>query len=253
MQNQQQLRSLDALLGYGLGAQDGNIGSCKDFLFDDKDWTVRYVVADTRKWLPGRKVLLSPLSIGPIDVISRTMIIELTKEQIESAPPLDSDAPVSRQYEQFYNQYFQWDDYWAGTAIWGNYPSPRPHQREKKPPQEVKLVEEDKVNLRSTREVLGYRIRATDDSIGHIEDCIVDEQTWEIRYLVIDTSNWLPASKRVIISPQWVRSVDWAERTLEVKVTREQVENSPPYDQTVPVYRDYEQSIFDHYNFPYYW
>ena len=90
----QMLRSLKEIKGYVLGAQDGDIGRCSDFLFDDRDWTVRYIVADTKKWLPGRKVIISPMSIGDADASSRTLSVSLTRAQIKDAPPLDDDAPV---------------------------------------------------------------------------------------------------------------------------------------------------------------
>jgi len=253
MTEQKKLTRLKALYGYGLGARDGDIGSCRDFLFDDEQWGVRYIVADTRKWLPGRKVLISPIAIGTIDVMSKTLDVDLTKDQIEAAPPLDADAPVSRQYERFYNRHFDWADYWGGTMAWGPHVYPRLLQDKKQHAEKAQAVVEKDVNLRSTEEVQGYQIHASDDEIGHIEDFIVDEETWMIRYLVIDTSNWIPGSKRVIISPDWVDSVDWTDRALKVKMTREQIKNSPEYDPTAPVYRDYEKSIFDHYGFPYHW
>ena len=99
--------------------QDGEIGRCSDFLFDDRDWTVRYVVADTRMWLPGRKVLISPISIGNADASSRTLSVGLTRTQIKDAPPLDEDAPVSRRYEIAFNQYYNWAGYWGGPSVWG--------------------------------------------------------------------------------------------------------------------------------------
>ena len=83
-------------------AEDGEIGRCKDFLFDDEKWTIRYMVADTRKWLPGRKVLISPMSLGAVDWSSRHFQVELTRRQVEDSPPLEEDAPVSRQYEMIY-------------------------------------------------------------------------------------------------------------------------------------------------------
>jgi len=108
-------------------------------------------------------------------------------------------------------------------------------------------------NLRSTREVLGYHIQATDTDIGHVEDFIVDQDTWIIRYLVIDTSNWLPASKKVLITPSWVDQVEWDKRKVPVDLTSDQIRNSPPFDPTLPVNQEYEVALYDFYGRPYDW
>ena len=246
------LSSIASIKGFELGAHDGAIGSCKDFLFDDKAWVIRYLVADTRKWLPGRKVLISPISIGTVDGVSLTINVGLSKEQIKNAPPLDSDAPVSRQYEIFFNRYYDWSDYWRGPQLWGAEIYPR-SLRSRQELSEIEGNGDEDPKLRSTGEVSGYRVHARDDDIGHVEDFLVEEGTWVIRYLVIDTGKWLPGSKRVIVDPNWVDSVNWADRSVAVRMTREQIENSPEYDPLDPNFRDYEKSIYDHYKFPYYW
>jgi len=246
--------SFDTLKKYDLEAHDGEIGKINDFLFDDTSWVVRYLVADTRKWLPGRKVLISPISIGSVNAITSTIDIGLSKEQIKNSPALDSDAPVSRQYEIFFNRYYDWSNYWSGSNIWGEESYPR----RLKSTNELLEIEDDASGaetpkLRSTKEVAGYHIHTLDGDIGHIEDFLIQENTWIVKYLVIDTSNWMPGSKRVIVHPNWVDSVDWAKSIVSVKMTREQVEISPEYNSSDPISRDYEKSIFDHYKFPYYW
>jgi len=113
------LRSLNELKNYRLDAEDGKIGRSKDFLFDDEHWTIRYMVADTGDYLPGRKVLISPIAIGQPDWIRQVFPVRLTKEQIKEAPGLDEDAPVSRQYELDMSLYYGWSYYWHGTYPWG--------------------------------------------------------------------------------------------------------------------------------------
>lgn len=248
----QMLRSMKDMQGYVLGAQDGEIGRCNDFLFDDNDWTVRYIVADTRKWLPGRKVLISPISIGEADGTTRTLQVGLTKDQITGSPPLDADAPVSRQYEVAFNQYYDWAHYWSGPAVWGAHPYPRLLSRADAD-RRIPDRSDDDPNLRSAKEVRGYHIQASDNDIGHIEDFIVDQEAWIIRYLVIDTSNWLPASKKVLVAPNWVEMVDWKRRKVLVNLTSDQIKNSPEFDPATPVNRSYEVALYDFYGRPYYW
>lgn len=250
------LRSLEEITGYVLEAKDGSIGRCKDFLFDDRCWTIRYMVADTRRWLPGRKVLISPISLDKPDWATRSFPVRLTRRQIREAPDLDEEAPVSRQYETSYYRYFGWPVYWAGSGVWGTAGHPGllyasttldPGAAESS----VEPAPEDP-HLRSAEEVRGYRIQATDDDIGHVEDYIADDETWSIRYLVVDTRNWLPGRK-VLVSPAWLGFVDWGSRTVEVLLRREEVEASPEYDPHTPVNREYETRLYDFYGRPKYW
>ena len=111
---------------------------------------------------------------------------------------------------------------------------------------------EDRTRLRSTREVIGYHIQAMDKDIGHIEDFVVDQNMWVIRYLIIDTSNWLPASKRVLVAPTWADRVDWTKRKVLVDLTSKEVKNSPEFD-SLPVNREYETTLYDYYGRPHYW
>jgi hypothetical protein len=248
----QMLRSMKDIQGYVLGAQDGEIGRCSDFLFDDRKWTVRYIVADTHKWLPDRKVLISPISIGDADGTTRTLNIGLTRDQIRDAPPLDADAPVSRQYEIAFNKYYDWAHDWGGASVWGGQAYPRLLHREEA---DRRVPEDtgDDPNLRSIKEVVGYHIQATDGDIGHTEDFIVDQDSWMIRYMVIDTRNWLPASRNVLVAPNWVNRVDWKRSKVLVDLTRSQVKNSPEFDPSLPVNRSYEATLYDFYGRPYYW
>jgi hypothetical protein len=246
------LRSVKTLYNYVLEAADGEIGRCKDFLFDDVRWTVRYMVADTGKWLPGRKVLISPISLGKPDWNSRLFPVRLTKRQIDEAPDLDEDAPVSRQYEIKWTQYYGWPIYWGGEHAWGAVAYPGASYDAKTTKNETVEVDSGDHHLRSVDEVTGYRIQATDDNIGHVEDFIIDDQTWTVRYMVVDTRNWLPGRK-VLVAPLWITSIDWAESKVRVDLTREQVKDSPEYDPSTPVKREYEGRLYDFYGRPKYW
>ncbi len=245
------LRNVKAVINYVLLAQDGEIGRCNDFLFDDEKWTVRYMVADTRKWLPGRKVLISPLMLGEVDWAARQIQVELTRRQIENSPPLEIDAPVSRQYEIIYGQFFDTASYWGGGNLWGRHPSPSLLRAEQdKLATDFEIPEETK--LRSVKEVTGYHIQASDGEIGHVEDFIVDDEAWCLRYIVVDTRNWLPGRK-VLVSPLWASTVDWAEAKLWVDLSTDNIKNSPEYDPLAPINRVYERKLYDYYGRPVYW
>jgi hypothetical protein len=112
--------------------------------------------------------------------------------------------------------------------------------------------QESDPHLRSTREVIGYHIQARDGEIGHVEDLIVEDEIWFIRYLVIDTRNWLPGRK-VLVAPAWAEQVNWVERRVYLDLSRETVKNSPEFDPSMPVNREYEVRLYDYYGRPKYW
>ena len=181
------------LKGYKLHGLDGEIGRVKEFYFDDRHWTIRYLVADTGNWLSDRQVLISPYALGAVNKEEQCIAIDLTKKQIENSPSLSSDKPVSRQFEEGYVEYYGWPVYWSGPYAWG--PSPymvRDPKKRREPTHGEKAWDP---HLRSTHDVSGYHIQATDGEIGHVEDFIIDDETWAIRYLIVDTRNWWPGKR----------------------------------------------------------
>jgi hypothetical protein len=251
------LRLLEEVSGYKLDAKDGSLGRVKDFLFDDEHWTIRYMVANTRHWLPGRQVLISPVSLKEADWLSRGFAVDLTQEQIKNAPGLEEDAPVSRQYERRWYETYGYPYYWGTADVWGGggtYPEDLlqaagivPSERsEEGDPEEQERV------LRSVKEVDGYHIQACDGEAGHVSGFIVDDETWTIRYLVVNTRSWLPG-RHVLLAPGWTTAVHWAVREVETSLSRDAIQNSPEFDPAVPVNREYEQTLYDYYGRPVYW
>jgi len=238
------LQSTKELTNYVLSAEDGEIGRCKDFLIDDRPWVVRYMVADTGKWLPGRKVLLAPSSLGTPDWLSKYLPVQLSKAQIEQAPGLETDAPVSRQFEVEYHTFFGLPYYWSDPLVSEAIsPSlPAPGRKEALPPDE---------HMRSTAEITGYNVQATDGDIGKVKDFILDE-SWMIRYLIIDIGNWI-SGREILLSPTWLGEVDWALGLIAVHMTREQMENSPAFNDSVAISREYEDMLYKYYKQPKYW
>ena len=107
-------------------------------------------------------------------------------------------------------------------------------------------------HLRSTHDVSGYHIQAADGEIGHVEDFIIDDETWAIRYLIVDTRNWWPG-KKVLVSPQWIERVSWSESKVFVNLSRETIKQSPEYTEESLLTRDYETGLHRHYNRQGYW
>jgi len=238
------------LKGFKLNGLDGEIGSVKEFYFDDKFWTVRYLVADTGGWLLGRQVLISPYALSSVNKEDKLININLTKKQIENSPPLESDKPVSRQYEEAYYGYYGSPMYWGGSNVWGPYSYIERDNNKWK-----EIIEEQKLwdpHLRSTYDVSGHNVQALDGEIGHVEDFIIDDETWAIRYLVISTKNWWPG-KKVLVSPQWIERVSWSESKVYINLSRETIQWSPEYFEDALLTNKYERELHLHYNKQGYW
>jgi quercetin dioxygenase-like cupin family protein/uncharacterized protein YrrD len=253
------LRSMNDLIGFTIAATDGDIGRVDACYFDDESFTVRHLVVDTGGWLGGRKVLISPMALRDIDWYGGRIEAALTRVQVEKSPSIDTDRPVSRQHEAEYHRYYGYPFYWTGPYLWGPYSYPYPFlapdrgtnfEQERRWTQELGRAGDP--HLRSSATVIGYHVAATDGDIGHVKDFLMDESTWAIRYLVVDTSNWW-FGKKVLVSPEWVTGVDWNESLVHVDLTRERIKNSPEYDRSGLVERDYEVRLHDHYGRPGYW
>jgi len=244
------LNKAKTLEGYKLHSLDGEIGKVKEFFFDDKHWTIRYLVGDTGNWLTGKQVLISPYALVAVNKEEQYISIDLTKKQIEESPALNSDQPVSRQFEEAYYGYYGWPMYWGGQGLWGYYPYiERDRKKWKEPTKGEKTWDP---HLRSTHDVSGHNIQATDGEIGHVEDFIIDDETWAIRYLIIDTKNWWPG-KKVLVSPKWIDRVSWSERKAFVNLSREAIKQSPEFMEESLLTRDYESALHRHYNRQGYW
>jgi len=252
------LRNVKELQGFAIHATDGIMGEVVDLYFDDEDWAIRYLVVDTGHWLSGRKVLISPLAIGRVDWMAQELSVSLTKARVEGSPDIDTKKPVSRQHEATYFEYYAYPYYWGGEGLWGMGAYPGSMTVERRFEEEMKTrrasltKSSDDCHLRSTKVVLGNHVHAKDGDIGHVEDMLVDDRTWAIRYMIVDTSNWW-GGHRVLVAPHWIDAVSWPEAKVSVNLTRQAVQDAPPYDSTAQLDRQQEQAIYEHYGHPGYW
>ena len=237
----------EGLRGYHLKAIDGRIGHIHDFLLDDVLWRVRYLVADTG-WIFGRRVLLPPVALGRPDTALSEIPVDLTRDKVKDSPEIETNQPVSRQQEASLYGYYGWAPYWGAGAMAGGAALAQPL-----PAGDVAATESHgDPHLRSLREVVGYRVEARDGRIGSIDDFLVDDDGWQVRYVAVDTGNWLPGRK-VVLAPHWAGDVDWAGRTVHIDLTRERIREAPEYDPTAFVDRPYEERLHGHYGYAPYW
>ena len=225
----------------------------KDFYFDDWKWVVRYVVVDTGSWLLGRLVLIAPHAFGNLDQNRAFLLVNLTRQQIENSPPIESHKPVSRQYEEEYFRYYGWPSYWMGEGIWGlnafpiAQPRPSPVPIVSPPPSPLRSeVAEESGNalsgndphLRSTHAVTGYHLQTREETIGHVTDFMMDDKSWAIRHLAVETGTWF-SGKEIVISPSHVYRIEYGESKVFVNLTKEAILQAPefhvsPLDPTNP-------------------
>ena len=246
-----------ALKGYAIDASDGRLGTVSDFLFDDQTWKLRWLVVDVGSWLVGRKVLVHPSAIAEADHERRELGVTLTKSQVEGSPDTRQDEPVSRQVEYNLHSYYGWDPLWAGNSYFGGGAMASPLLS---PPLlggfaagEAAGVgaggSEGDPHLRSIEAVTGCHIHASDGDIGHIENFLVDDASWTIHYLIVDTKNWWPG-KHVLLSPHAVQDISYLEHKIRLTVSRDQVLASPAWEPSTVIEQAYQQRLHNHYAWP---
>jgi hypothetical protein len=224
------LQSIKQWYGHQLAALDGEIGHVKDFYFDARNWTIRYVIADTGSWLPGRQVLISPHAFGGLPESGKLLPVKLTRKQIEDSPSIELHKPVSRQYEEEYHRHYGWPGYWQGDGLWGASSLPigplpsNPVAAEKAAAHGPQFKPAD-ANLFSAQAVTGYHLQASDGIIGHVCDFMMDGESWAVRQLVIKIGHRL-SGKDVQIATSLVERISYDESTVFVKMTKEAVEKS---------------------------
>ena len=246
------LWNASAIDGYALEANDGQIGTLRDFLFDDANWTVRWLVVETGSWLTGRKVILPTSALGHPDPTKETFPVKLTKQQVSESPVIGMDRPISRQTETSVYEHYGLSPYWGAGYLagyrgpYGSTPFPVSGSEEQN--REVADAEHDKYNpsLRSFKLVTGYHVESRDGDIGHVEDFLVEDSDWSIHFLVVDTRNWWPG-KRVLVSPQSVLEIDWQGRMVTLDVDRQKIKDGAEYDPSVIVDQAFEQRLHHQY------
>jgi uncharacterized protein YrrD len=248
------LKSTAAIKDLTIHASDGEIGSVEDLYFDDETWAIRYLIVNTGSWLSSKLVLISPIFIKRADWATSQIHITLTRKQIENSPDIDTRRPVSRQYEADYMDYYGSSYYWGSGNMWGSgmYPTALARREFPYTRTDADHLQWADSHLRSCKEVTGYNIEATDGEIGHVQDFIVDQYSWSVRYLEVKTRNWLPG-KVVLISPEWIENVQWAGSKVRVGVNRETIKTTQEFIESVPITREYESQLHEHYGRPPYW
>ncbi|MEW6117470.1 MAG: PRC-barrel domain containing protein [Nitrospirota bacterium] len=244
------LRSVKRLSGFTIFAKDGDIGIAHELLFDDDTWAIKYLVVHTGPIIAGRKVLIAPEAFSYLVPKAEQFHLKLTREQVSNSPTIEADKPVSLQHQREVHHYFGWPWIFMGSRSAIPAPLPETEEREK---QLTEQTEERDPHLRSSKGIINsYDIEAADGKLGHVEDFLVDDASWIIRYMVVDTRDWLPG-KKALVATQWIAHIDFERARVHVDLLKEKIKNSPEYDPLKTVDRDYEELIHNHYGRRGYW
>ena len=248
--------SINDLSRLFIHATDGDLGKAIDFFFNDRLWTIRYIVVDASSWMAEPKVLISPIAVPVVAPGLKRLMTPLNREQVRESPGWVSDKPISRQYEVLFSDYYKYPYYWDGPALWGyaQYPISMAVWAALQTPDADKRSELKSgivaSQLRSARTFSKFVLDGVDGEIGTLDDFIIDEQSWEIRFLVVEIGRWLPGRK-ILISPRWIENIDWIQSKVKLKVSRETIWNAPGYENLSAITRDYEVRLFTCYGKPY--
>ena len=217
-------QDINSLIGYKIAATDGELGEVTDFYFDDKAWTIRYLVVETGSGSHG-KVLISP------DVVIKDFRepakfhVSLTVDQVRNSPDIDTNLPVSRQQREVFHTQHPWENTWE-SYFFGSGGGADVIPMSEKADIDPNVTYD--IHLRNIDDVTGYYIHASDGQFGHVSNFILDDDTWTITQLVIDTRKWL-RRRQVVIDIAYVRAVQWYNYEVFVNMKIEEIEHSQEY------------------------
>lgn len=248
------LKSLKEMSGFTLLASDGEIGTVDDFYFEEGTWKIRYTVVDTGRWLPGRRIILSPLSIGRPDWENKRLPVALSRATVEGSPDVPPELPIQRADEEDLHKHYLWEPYWIpglGGVIEtvGGPVGPIPMDVEDVDEEEPAATPDEappEPRLYAATEMLGFDILSTDGSIGHLEDFLLDDMSWTLRWLVVDTGVWIQG-KKALIPTSWVAALEHAAATIQLDLPKELIQSSPAYEPGMAVSPQLEEELFAHY------
>lgn len=247
------LRSLNDLRQYGVAGVDGDLGWVHDFLFDERDWVIRYLVIDTGPRLLRQRVLITWGAVIQSDPAHHLLRLNLTRRQLRDCPGADAAAP-SWHREMAVSNYCTAMPSWLAAGVLAPPPFSLPETGSftGRATTGAAGIDPEVSTLRSVMATTGYSVEALDGRIGYVRDLIGEEDTWKIRHLVVAMRSWLPA-KRVLLPSRWVQRL--CPETAEILVARErdEVKKAPEYRPSTPINRAYEVRLYDYCGRPSCW
>ena len=246
------LRQFNDIQGLPLIASDGDFGRVRDVLVDTGTWIARYVLVDSGSRIPERAFIVPPSEIEVAREDGEALRVSLTQGQIEKSPLLPPDRPVSRQEEERLHTYFGWQPYWVDELPPESHTPPVPQGDQMTGDRQAQSTPQDpppgETHLRSSREMVGYHVQANDGQVGRVSDMILDDESWAVRYFVIDAGEAL-LSKKLLLAAHLIDRVSFDQFSVFVDLEADQAKGSPEFDPTVPVDKEYEEVLRDYFGY----
>jgi hypothetical protein len=254
------LRSIEDLKGCKVSCPDGELGAVAHVYFDDEMWGIRFIVIEAMGWNNWQEVWVSPLSVRGIDFAVGVVTLNLTQRQMTGSPPIDTRNAISRLQETKLFDYYGCRPYWAArpTSTYASHPAgsndsrPGLESLQLRPTLHVKGSRAD-IHLLSAQQAGSFSVATADGVIGHVTDFVFDDETWVVRYMTVDTRDWWDSAREILLSTEWIESVDSVRFTVSTTLTRDAVEHSPAYVDAVPLNRMYETQLHNFYGREAYW
>jgi len=224
------LNSIRSLKDYTIMCTDEELGKVKELYFNDQNWDISYIVVYTGNWLIDRQVLVSPLAVASINRDKRIININISKKQVENSPLLASEKPVSEQFINDFNTYYSYPTY-GGMYPLGNVP----HLKPKKSENDIMKEKKWDQSLRSSHEVSRYNVKHSNESIGFLDDFLVDLDAWKIHYLIVKTHS-LYKGKNALVATSWINYISYPETAVYINLSGDEIEKSPHYSDEELVY-----------------
>ncbi len=225
------LNNVKQLLDTTIIAQDGEIGQVDDVLFDGRDWMCRYMIINGNDLLKDKKAVIHTQTVEEDDWEKDKLKVSMKLKDIKNGPSVESRQFVSREHEIELSNYYGWKPYWEN----GN----RSSQKD--------TVEHDGSSLRSLRELIGYAVEAEDGAVGHIEDLIAEEKSWDIRYAVVNLRD-ISNGHKIILSVAWIKEINWDESTVVYMLSKDTIKSGPKYNHDRESSEKYEKILLEHFS-----
>lgn len=208
------LTSLRSILKYRLRAVDGHVGRVRDFHFDNRSWALRHMAACTHVHLPWPVVLIEPKAIGRPDWVDQTVAIFHTIEEIRQAPKLSTEPPLERIVEERVSDIDGYIPHWDIMTD--------------APETDAGVAPEGHGELRSLNHLVGYRVYADDELVGHVHDFLADDD-WNIRALVVRLELFI-GERYVAVDTKDICEIGSMNQFVRLSVPRALLENAPEYN-----------------------
>ena len=232
-------------------AVDGRIGTVEDFYFDEITWEIRYLLSIPENCLEHMHRLVPCLAIDSIQCDDQSIIVELTRQQIENSPPLRRHQTVSRRYEAEYYSYFGWPPYWEQDRPSASHHCSSRNLRNSKSEDTV-AMHPMYTHIYSASNLYGCTITSHDGISGYVEDLILDTKRWFIPYLQVNTQHD-SSNKRILISPDWICQINMSRRAVYTDLPSSLIRQAPEFDPAQTISPEYEARLVWHYGNPGLW